>query len=86
VLGRRTEDWKPFVTTLVQGFSHRGTRQRVRRSANGPHDCALRDPGGQSRADNPERATKFYCELFGWEIQKWASSGAKSPSDTGRPE
>ncbi len=43
-------------------------------------------PSGQSRADNPERATKFYCELFGWEIQKWASSGAKSPSDTGRPE
>jgi uncharacterized protein len=37
-------------------------------------------------ADNPERATKFYCELFGWEIQKWASSGAKSPSDTGRRE
>jgi predicted enzyme related to lactoylglutathione lyase len=24
-------------------------------------------------ADNPERATKFYHELFGWEIQKWAS-------------
>jgi predicted enzyme related to lactoylglutathione lyase len=24
-------------------------------------------------ADNPERATKFYHELFGWDIQKWAS-------------
>jgi uncharacterized protein len=26
-------------------------------------------------ADNPERATKFYRELFGWEIQKSASDG-----------
>jgi predicted enzyme related to lactoylglutathione lyase len=26
-------------------------------------------------ADDPERATKFYRELFGWEIQKWASEG-----------
>ena len=26
-------------------------------------------------ADNPERATTFYRELFGWEIQKWASHG-----------
>jgi predicted enzyme related to lactoylglutathione lyase len=24
-------------------------------------------------ADNPERATKFYRELFGWEIEKFAS-------------
>jgi uncharacterized protein len=24
-------------------------------------------------ADDPERATKFYRELFGWEIQKWTS-------------
>ena len=23
------------------------------------------------RADNPERAVKFYSEIFGWEIQKW---------------
>ena len=23
-------------------------------------------------ADNPERATQFYRELFGWEIQKWS--------------
>ncbi|HWC02691.1 MAG TPA: VOC family protein [Methylomirabilota bacterium] len=27
-------------------------------------------------ADNPERATKFYRELFGWTIQKWESPGA----------
>ena len=26
-------------------------------------------------ADDPARATKFYRELFGWEIQKWASEG-----------
>ena len=26
-------------------------------------------------ADNPERATKFYGELFGWQIQKWSSDG-----------
>ena len=26
-------------------------------------------------ADHPERATKFYRELFGWEIQKWSSEG-----------
>jgi predicted enzyme related to lactoylglutathione lyase len=25
--------------------------------------------------DDPERATKFYRELFGWEIQKWTSEG-----------
>ena len=24
-------------------------------------------------ADDPERALKFYRELFGWEIQKWSS-------------
>jgi uncharacterized protein len=23
-------------------------------------------------ADEPERATKFYRDVFGWEIQKWA--------------
>lgn len=23
-------------------------------------------------AENPERAAKFYREVFGWEIQKWA--------------
>jgi predicted enzyme related to lactoylglutathione lyase len=23
-------------------------------------------------AENPDRATKFYREVFGWEIQKWA--------------
>ncbi|TAH35521.1 MAG: VOC family protein [Planctomycetota bacterium] len=26
-------------------------------------------------ADNPERAVRFYQELFGWNIQKWASEG-----------
>jgi predicted enzyme related to lactoylglutathione lyase len=26
-------------------------------------------------ADNPDRATKFYRELFGWEIEKWTSDG-----------
>jgi predicted enzyme related to lactoylglutathione lyase len=26
-------------------------------------------------ADNPERATKFYRELFGWDIQKFESEG-----------
>jgi hypothetical protein len=44
-------------------------------------------------ADDPERATKFYRELFGWEIQKWASAEAPEywmvstvPIDgTGRP-
>jgi predicted enzyme related to lactoylglutathione lyase len=25
--------------------------------------------------ENPERATKFYRELFGWEIQKWGLDG-----------
>lgn len=23
-------------------------------------------------ADDPERASKFYAEVFGWDIQKWA--------------
>ena len=27
-------------------------------------------------ADDPDRATKFYRELFGWEIQKFAGVGA----------
>jgi uncharacterized protein len=27
-------------------------------------------------ADNPERATKFYHELFGWEIQKYEGAAA----------
>src|SRR5262245_66029906 len=44
-------------------------------------------------ADNPERATKFYRELFGWDIQKFASDGGPEywlvrtvPSDAqGRP-
>jgi predicted enzyme related to lactoylglutathione lyase len=26
-------------------------------------------------ADNPERATQFYRELFGWDIQKFESEG-----------
>jgi hypothetical protein len=26
-------------------------------------------------AENPERATKFYRELFGWDIQKFSSEG-----------
>ena len=26
-------------------------------------------------ADDPERAAKFYRELFGWEIQKWSLEG-----------
>ena len=26
-------------------------------------------------ADNPERATRFYRDLFGWEIQKFAFDG-----------
>ena len=26
-------------------------------------------------ADDPERASKFYRELFGWEIKKWSSEG-----------
>src|SRR5262249_61118952 len=26
-------------------------------------------------ADDPERATKFYRELFGWDIQKFAADG-----------
>jgi predicted enzyme related to lactoylglutathione lyase len=26
-------------------------------------------------ADNPERATKFYRELFGWDIQKYDAAG-----------
>jgi predicted enzyme related to lactoylglutathione lyase len=26
-------------------------------------------------ADNPDRAIKFYRELFGWDIQKWTSDG-----------
>jgi predicted enzyme related to lactoylglutathione lyase len=26
-------------------------------------------------ADDPERATKFYRELFGWDIQKFESNG-----------
>jgi uncharacterized protein len=26
-------------------------------------------------ADQPERAAKFYGELFGWEIKKWEASG-----------
>jgi uncharacterized protein len=26
-------------------------------------------------ADDPERATKFYRELFGWEIQKFSAEG-----------
>ena len=26
-------------------------------------------------ADNPERATQFYRELFGWDIQKYESEG-----------
>ncbi len=25
--------------------------------------------------DNPDRASKFYHELFGWDIRKWASEG-----------
>ncbi len=25
-------------------------------------------------ADDPERATKFYHELFGWEIQRWGDA------------
>lgn len=28
-------------------------------------------------ADDPERAAKFYRELFGWTIQKWEGSGQK---------
>jgi hypothetical protein len=27
-------------------------------------------------ADDPERAAKFYRELFGWDIQQWAGEGA----------
>jgi uncharacterized protein len=27
-------------------------------------------------ADDPERAAKFYRELFGWNIQKWEGSAA----------
>jgi predicted enzyme related to lactoylglutathione lyase len=27
-------------------------------------------------ADDPDRASKFYQELFGWEIQKFVSEGA----------
>ena len=27
-------------------------------------------------ADDPERAAKFYRELFGWDIQKWDSAAA----------
>jgi predicted enzyme related to lactoylglutathione lyase len=27
-------------------------------------------------ANDPERAAKFHRELFGWDIQKWASGGA----------
>jgi hypothetical protein len=26
-------------------------------------------------ADDPERATSFYRQLFGWTIQKWSSDG-----------
>lgn len=33
-------------------------------------------------ADNPERATKFYRELFGWDIQRWGPDGGAS----GMPE
>jgi predicted enzyme related to lactoylglutathione lyase len=44
-------------------------------------------------AENPERASKFYRELFGWEIQKWSSEGGPEywmvstvPTDaTGQP-
>ena len=35
-------------------------------------------------ADDPERAAKFYRELFGWEIQKWGGAQeGKSSSDGG---
>jgi uncharacterized protein len=27
-------------------------------------------------ADDPERAKKFYSDLFGWKIEKWSESGA----------
>lgn len=32
-------------------------------------------------ADDPERAAKFYRELFGWEIQRWG--GAATPEKSG---
>lgn len=34
-------------------------------------------------ADNPERAAKFYRELFGWNVHKW---GGPQSGDGGAPE
>ncbi len=34
-------------------------------------------------ADEPERAAKFYRELFGWEIQRWGNAATPEGSATG---
>jgi len=32
-------------------------------------------------ADNPERAAKFYRDVFGWEINEWVIPGVKMPDE-----
>jgi predicted enzyme related to lactoylglutathione lyase len=34
-------------------------------------------------ADEPERAAKFYRELFGWEIQRWGNAATREGSAAG---
>ena len=37
-------------------------------------------------ADQPERAVKFYTEVFGWKIQSWGGPGPYWLVDTGEGE
>jgi uncharacterized protein len=36
------------------------------------------------QADNPERAAKFYRELFGWDIKEWIVSGFEAEDENRR--
>jgi predicted enzyme related to lactoylglutathione lyase len=36
-------------------------------------------------ADDPERAARFYRELFGWTVQKWGGAGESGGSQAGGP-
>ena len=37
-------------------------------------------------ADDPERAGRFYRELFGWKIEKWGGSGEGQGGEQAGPE